>query len=424
MENSDLRTITQCRSCGFKNLESIFSLGDLFVSNFIDGTEKFDFKRYPLELVLCNAKSGGCGLLQLRDTVSNEIMYRNYWYRSGANQTMTSALSEIAQTAGIIRPVNSSDYVIDIGCNDGTLIRAYSIKGLKKIGFEPARNLVPVAELSAFKVINDFFNKEVWEKEFPGKKAKIITAIAMFYDLDNPNKFIADIVHCLDEDGIFIIQMSYLPLMLSQNAFDNICHEHLEYYSLFSLENLLKRHGLEVFDVGLNDVNGGSFRIFIKHQNSGAGIEKNPGADERVRNLRNSENKLGLNDRKVYADFAFRVSDIKTRTLQFIREENSKGKKIYIYGASTKGNTLLQFYGIDSSMVPFAAERSQSKWGKKTIGSLISIISEEQARNDHPDYFLVLPWHFMKEFLNRESQFLARGGKFIIPLPELKVINS
>jgi NDP-4-keto-2,6-dideoxyhexose 3-C-methyltransferase len=424
MPQAEVKEIKQCRSCGFKELTPIFSLGDLYVSAFIDEEEQKEAKKYPLELVLCNEKSGGCGLLQLKHTVSNEVLYKNYWYRSGTNRTMTEELLGIVKGTKELVPLHDADFVMDIGANDGTLLAAYDGLGLKRVGFEPAQNLVPVAQLHAEKIINDFFNFEAWDREFPGRRAKIITAIAMFYDLDDPNKFVADAAKCLDKDGIFIIQMSYLPLMLSQNAFDNICHEHLEYYSLLSLEKLLNKHGLKVFDVETNDTNGGSFRIFIKYDNGGEGIKIKPGARERVEKMRSDENAMDLNDRRSYDDFVQRVQKLKERTVNLIKNEVAKSKKIYVYGASTKGNTLLQLYGLNASLIPFAAERSQYKWGKKTVGSLIPIISEELARRDMPDYFLILPWHFLKEFREREQEFLKNGGKFIVPLPEFKIIGQ
>jgi SAM-dependent methyltransferase len=423
MSSKNLRTIKQCRVCGFKPLEDVLSLGSLYVSDFIGEGEQKNLEKYPLDLVLCNEKSGGCGLLQLRHTVSNEILYRNYWYHSGTNQTMTDELYDIVKNAQELVDVAKDDLVIDIGCNDGTLLGAYGTS-VKRVGFEPAHNLVPVAALNADRVIGDFFNFDAWNREFPGKRAKIITAIAMFYDLDEPNKFVADAAKCLEPEGAFIIQMSYLPSMLLQSAFDNICHEHLEYYSLLSLENLLKRHGLEVFDVELNDVNGGSFRIFIRHRDAGKSIKVKPGAKERVEKLRADEDAMGLNDRKPYEDFVRSVQELKKKTVDFVKGEAAKGRKIYVYGASTKGNTLLQFCNLDASLIPFAAERSQYKWGKKTVGSLIPIISEEQARSEKPDYFMVLPWHFLKEFREREKKFLEGGGKFIVPLPELKIIEG
>ncbi|MBU6500539.1 MAG: class I SAM-dependent methyltransferase [Patescibacteria group bacterium] len=422
--SDEAKKINKCRSCGFAKLDDILSLGNLYVSAFVDEEEQKGMKKYPLDLVLCNETSGGCGLLQLRHTVPSEVMYRNYWYRSGTNQTMTDALYDIVSAAKAVAQLGKGDFVIDIGANDGTLLSAYADSGVTRVGFEPARNIAPVAKNNAEHIINDFFNFEAWVKEFPGKKAKIITAIAMFYDLDDPNKFVADAAKCLDDDGVFIIQMSYLPLMLSQKDFMNICHEHLEYYSLLSLENLLKRHNLEVFDVETNDVNGGSFRVFIKHKNSGKNIKIKPRADECVEKMRADERALGLNGRKPYEDFVRRVEDLKRRTVEFIKSETAKGKKVYVYGASTKGNTLLQYYGLSTKEIPFAIERSQYKWGKKTVGSLVPIISEEQARAEKPDYFLILPWHFIKEFLEREKKFLEGGGKFIVPLPEFKILGA
>lgn len=414
--------IKACRACGFASLQNILSLGDLHVSNFVDETEQKEFSRYPLTLVLCNKNVGGCGLLQLQHTVSNEILYRNYWYRSGTNSTMTEDLQDVVQSGRAIVSLKRGDFVLDIGSNDGTLLRTYG-GAVRRVGFEPARNLIPLAALNAEKIINDFFNYPAWQRVFPRAKAKIITAIAMFYDLDKPNQFVADIKKCLHADGIFIIQMSYLPLMLSQNAFDNICHEHLEYYSLLSLEHLLSRHGLRVFDVELNEVNGGSFRVYVCHADARPNIRVPKGAAQRVDKLRKDELRLNLNERKPYDAFVRRVKNMKRDTVNFIRREARRGKKIYIYGASTKGNTLLQFYGLDASVIPFAVERNQDKWGKKTIGTLIPIISEEQARADKPDYFFVLPWHFLKEFVEREEKFLRGGGKFIVPLSEFKIIE-
>ena len=340
------------------------------------------------------------------------------------NKTMTDELYGIAAKVESLVELEPGDFVLDIGANDGTLLRGYKIDGINKIGFEPAKNLSIWNKEGTTKIIEDFFNFSDWQKEFGGAKAKSITAIAMFYDLDNPNEFVADVAKCLDDDGVFIIQMSYLPLMLSQNAFDNICHEHLEYYSLLSLENLLKRHNLEVFDVELNDINGGSFRIYIKHKNRGNKVKISKDADERLNSLRNNEKKLGLDNRVIYDEFAKRVYEIKDKVYNFINEEVKKGKRVYVYGASTKGNTLLQFFNLDNNLITAAAERNSDKLGKKTVGTLIPIISEEEARTQKPDYFLILPWHFLKEFRKREKEYLKSGGKFIVPLPEFIIIED
>ena len=419
-----VKLIDKCRVCSSQDLVPIFSLGELYVSDFIENPSEESLTKAPLDLVLCDESRGGCGLLQLKHTVSHELMYRNYWYRSGMNKTMTEELYGIARKAESLVSLSPGDFVLDIGANDGTLLRGYTAKGINLIGFEPAANLAKYNREGTTKIIDNFFNFSDWQKEFGEAKAKIITAIAMFYDLDEPNVFVSDIKKCLHPEGIFIIQMSYLASMLSQNAFDNICHEHLEYYSLLSLENLLKRHGLEVFDVELNDVNGGSFRIYTKHKNSGHSIKITKQAKRRVDYLRNNEKKLGLNNPKIYYDFAQRVHIIKDQLFNFIKNEVENGKKVFIYGASTKGNTLLQFFNLDNKWIEAAAERNPDKFGKKTIGTLIPIISEEEARSHKPDYFLVLPWHFLKEFQEREADYLKSGGKFIVPLPDFIVIEA
>lgn len=425
MNNTSVIIRNQCRVCGREPLLPILSLGDLYVSDFLDPhQDDAAAPKFPLELVLCNESQGGCGLLQLKHTVPHESLYRNYWYRSGMNQTMTDELVSIAKKVESLVVLNDGDYVIDIGANDGTLLRGFSKPGVKLTGFEPARNLAEYNKVGTTHIFEDFFNYQAWQKLFGDKKAKSITAIAMFYDLEDPNAFVSDVAKCLDQEGSFVIQMSYLPLMLSEVAFDNICHEHLEYYSLLSLENLLKRHGLEVFDVELNDVNGGSFRTYIRHQGQGLSINVDPKASERVSKIRKDEESLGLQDRAIYDDFVKKVMDLKNHLTAFISDESAKGKKIYAYGASTKGNTLLQFFNLDSKLITAAADRNPAKWGKKTIGTQIPIVSEAQARSEKPDYFLILPWHFIKEFKNREKEFFLSGGKFIVPLPKFEVLDQ
>ncbi|MDO8516292.1 MAG: class I SAM-dependent methyltransferase [bacterium] len=412
---------TTCRVCNFSTLTPILSLGDLHPSDFVDAANAQNAVKAPLELMLCNNADGGCGLLQLRHTVPHESMYRNYWYRSGINKTMTDELGSITSAAKEMVALASGDFVVDIGSNDGTLLRSYNVPGLNLVGFEPARNIVEKYGSNGItRIFNDFFNFGAWHEEFGKKKAKVITAIAMFYDLEDPNAFVADVRAILDKDGLFIIQMAHVPLVIERNAFDGICHEHLELYSLLALENLLKRHDLEIFDVALRDINEGSIRAYIRHKGSSITSE---GGLERVQALREEEKKLGLHEKKVYEDFVARVKGIKHKTRDFIEAEVRKGKKVYVYGASTKGNTLLQYFDLDNTLITAAAERNPDKWGKKTVGTLIPIISEEQARKEKPDYFLVLPWHFLKEFKEREKAYFAGGGKFIVPLPNLELVG-
>lgn len=419
IESENAYTLREsCRVCNKKELEPILSLGEQHIVNFLESSDQESIK-VPLNLVLCNKKEGGCGLLQLRHTVSGELLYRNFWYKSGVNQTMRDALRDITSKAEFFGNLKVEDLVVDIGANDGTLLRSYQKKGLILVGFEPATNLIKDTEKGTTKIINDFFNYNSFKKEFPEEKAKIITSIAMFYDLENPNEFVEDIVKVLDEDGIWIIQMNYLTTMLENNAFDNIVHEHLEYYSLNSLQFLLEKHGLKVFDVELNDINGGSIRTYIKHKEC-----KKYEISEKVKEILEYENKIGLDDNQPYHDFAKRISNLKEDTINFIKNEVSKGRKVYVYGASTRGNALLQYYKLDNRLIAAAADRNPIKWDKKIVGSQIPIISEEQARKEKPDYFLVLPWYFIDEFKQREASYLQSGGKFIVPLPKLQIIDS
>jgi NDP-4-keto-2,6-dideoxyhexose 3-C-methyltransferase len=363
---------------------------------------------------------GGCCLLQLRHTVPSDLMFRQYWYRSGINRSMTLALQDIAGAVERVVQLSKGDMVVDIGCNDGTLLRSYKTPDLNLVGFEPATNLIPFAEEGTTKIVNDYFMLQAYRSHFANTKAKVITSIAMFYDLEDPNSFVQDLVQCLHEDGIWVIQMSYLPLMLTQNAFDNVCHEHLEYYSMMTLRNLLSRRGLEIFDVELNDVNGGSFRVYAKH--SGSVVAVPPDSEKRLVHVEELEADMRLGEKEVYTEFGIRVKSLCDKLYDFVKGEQEKGKRTYVYGASTKGNTLLQFCGLDHKLIEAAAERNPDKWGKRTVGTLIPIISEEQARKEKPDYFLILPWHFLNEFLEREEAFHRAGGRFIVPLPEFRVI--
>jgi len=411
-----------CRVC--KSLvDPILSLGDQYVSTFL-GPEQPDGPKAPLELVLC----GNCRLLQLRHTVPGKMMYENYWYRSGTNQTMRDALADVTKAAGKLIQLKAGDSVLDIGCNDGTLLGSYAVPGIYKIGFDPAQNLAAFSREVADKVIVGFFEADRFlaEADLRDIRPKVVTSIAMFYDLEDPQKFVSGIRRIMHTDGLWIVQMSYLPLMLKQNDFGNICHEHLEYYSLQSLEYLLDLEGLLIVDAELNDVNGGSIRVFIRNRaadpNTFGDETHRKHAAERVSALRQSEAELKLDTPTPYLEFAQRVQGIKQDVSSFIKKQVEQKKKIYVYGASTKGNTMLQYFGLDCSVIRGAAERNPAKWGKVTVGTRIPIISEAEARAAKPDYFLVLPWHFIDEFKVREHEFLSSSGRFIVPLPQFALV--
>jgi hypothetical protein len=409
-----------CRVCGSNKLVPILSLGEQFVTNFVDDPKK-DYPKGPLELVLCNVKDGGCGLLQLKHTLERDVLYTKYWYQSGISKMMVKALADIVSCGEKLVKLSSGDLIVDIGANDGTLLRQYKTPGLLTVGFEPS-DLFRLAAKGTSKIINDYFNSDAFKREFKNKKAKLITSISMFYDLEDPNSFVEDIKQCLDENGIWIIQMNYLGLMLENNTYDNICHEHLEYYSLLSLSNLLQRHNMEAFDVEQNDVNGGSFRIYVKHK--GSKVKGFPRSAERIEKQKKYEEKKGFNDLKVYDKFAKQIEKSKTELVTFLTKESQKGKKIFIYGASTRGLVVLQYAGVDKKLIKAATDMNPEKWGKYIVGTGIPIISIEQYRKEKPDYLFILPYHFLEEIKDQEKEFLKAGGKMIVAIPKFGLISS
>lgn len=409
-----------CRICGSKKLTKILSMGNQFVTNFVDSPSQ-DYAKGPLELVLCDVKEGGCGLLQLKHTLERDVLYTKYWYQSGISKSMVKALADIVSCGEKMVKLKAGDLVIDIGANDGTLLRQYKTSGLVKVGFEPS-DLWKLATKGNSKIINDYFNYAAFKREFKNKKVKLITSISMFYDLEDPNSFVEDIKKCLDENGVWIIQMNYLGLMLENNTYDNICHEHLEYYSLLSLRNLLDKHDMEVFDIELNDVNGGSIRTYIKHKSSN--VKGLSGSEKRIKKQTVYEEKMGFNDLKVYNKFARQIEKSKTELTAFLKRAKNEGKKIFIYGASIRGLVVLQYAGIDKKLIQAATDMNPEKWGKYIVGTGIPIISIEQYRKEKPDYLFVLPYHFIKEIKEQESAFLKAGGKMIAAIPEFEIIYA
>lgn len=419
---SDIPRRTTCRISG-EPLVPLFSLGELYISDFLPKDAEPRSGKVPLEMCLA-PKSG---LVQLAHTAPSDDMYRTYWYRSGTNESMVEELRQIATGVTKAMRVGTGDLWIDIGCNDGTLL-SFVPKDVTRIGYDP-NDYKELSEKHADLIVNDYFNAAAFRKSpYAGRKAKVITSIAMFYDLEDPHSFVQDVYDILDDDGLWVIQMSYLPLMLEQLAFDNICHEHLEYYSLAALKYLLDGHDFEIADCQLNDVNGGSFRVYARKKTATpAAFASAPYRDVaryRVESVLEYEKSLRLSDPETYADFFTKISDLRDQTLAFIKEEKAKGKKIWAYGASTKGNTLLQWWGIDASLIDGIAERSPEKFGLKTVGTNIPIMSEDEMRAAKPDYALVLPWHFIDSFVKREQEFLKGGGAFIVPCPRFEVIRG
>jgi hypothetical protein len=355
-----------------------------------------------------------------------DAMWGQYWYRSGTNASMTKALGEIVTEVTDRIKWKTGDVWLDIACNDGTLLRQVP-DTFTKIGIDPCNDEYYAESSKHAKVIQDYFNREAYDRA-TDQKAKVISCIAMFYDLDRPDQFIKDMDYALAEDGIIVLQLSYTPLMLEQMAFDNICHEHVYYHSLSSIALLFSRHGYTVIDANVNDVNGGSIRIYLARDKADPSIFGTQQLRQvcmyRTDALMDvEENTFDIANPLIWDTFADRLDKLKSDVVEFIRAERKKGKTIYGYGASTKGNTLLQYFGLTKDDITAIAERSPYKFGLKTVGTEIPIVSEEEMRAAKPDYLLVLPWHFIDEFEQREAAYLDAGGALIVPCPDFKVIR-
>jgi len=385
-----------------------------------------DFVNDPKDGETSSLKVGigqNSGLVQLYELYPQDKMYRKYWYRSGINESMVLELQGITQAAKRFVEVQPGDAVLDIACNDGTLLSFWE-KNLYRIGIDPAKNLKPHSSKHANEIVEDYFEEKHYSAYAP-KKAKVITSIAMFYDLPDPHQFVKDIKAVLDPRGLWIMQMSYMPLMLEQNAFDNILAEHIEYYSFSVFQNLAASEGLRVVDVELNDVNSGSFRCYLTHTENRTlklSYHAQQIGDFRVKSLLEYEKSLDLLSPEPYKAFFKRCVENKEKTLNLLKDLKKQGKTVLGYGASTKGNTTLQFYGLTPDLLPAIAERTPEKVGLKTIGTGIPIISEEECRSRKPDYLLILPWHFTDAFMVREKSLRDAGCKFIVPLPTLQVV--
>lgn len=405
--------ITKCRICASTEFNTVLSLGTQSLTGVFPKTPTEQITSGPLDLVWCTS----CGLLQMKQSYSLEEMYGdNYGYRSGLNNSMVRHLEQKIRVLEQVVTLGENDLVIDIGSNDATALRAYSGKH-RKVGIDPTGTKFQEFYVDGISLIPDFFSAEKFEQSFPHEKASIITSIAMFYDLENPVSFVTDIEKILDDEGIWHFEQSYMPSMLRTNAYDTICHEHLEFYSLNVVKNLLEQCGLRIIDVQMNAINGGSFAVTACKKD--ASYKSN---DPIINWMLGQEKDMALDTIQPYQDFKEKVFRHRKNLLELIEALVLDGKKIYGYGASTKGNVLLQFCGLTSAHIPYIAEVNEDKFGSYTPGTNIPIISEAEARDMKPDYFFVLPWHFKNGILEREKDFIARGGKFIFPLPEIEII--
>ena len=409
------KTISKCRICGSEHLASVMALGEQALTGVFPHSRSEKITTGPVELVKCSGV-GGCGLVQLKQSYDLSEMYgMNYGYRSGLNASMVRHLhSKVAKilTLDVLEP---GDLVIDIGSNDATTLRAYPENNFQLVGIDPTGIKFSSYYPKEIALIAEFFSADVVAKTLSGKKAKVITSFSMFYDLEDPIAFAREIEASLSDDGVWIFEQSYLPAMLRINSFDTICHEHLEFYALKQINWITDKAGLKVLDVEFNDVNGGSFsitaaKISSKHQPNSEWLNK----------ILEDEVALGLDSTRAFDGFKIRVEEARIALMSFLREAKQNGKRVCGLGASTKGNVLLQYYGIDDKLLTEIGEVNEDKFGSFTPGTHIPLVSEEKLLASNPDYLLVLPWHFRAFFLSSPAM---KGRNLVFPLPKFEIVQ-
>lgn len=408
------KPIEKCRISGSGHLVTVLSLGSQYLTGVFPKSRDQAVTRGPLDLVWCPDS----GLLQLKHSYSLDEMYGdNYGYRSGLNASMVRHLSATVAALSRRYEPTPADWVLDIGSNDGTLLKAYPTS-VKRVGIDPTARKFRQFYPPEIRVVPDFYSADKFLELTGNKRATIITSMSMFYDLEDPRTFVRDVAAALVGDGVWHFEQSYMPAMLRTNSYDTVCHEHLEYYSLGVIRRLLDGAGLRIANVQMNAINGGSVAVTACHRDSSI-----RSADGLIEWLLEQEDNWGLNSPKPYRDFEERVFRHRTDLRRLVQTLVADGKRVLGYGASTKGNVLLQFCELGPAEIPAIAEVNPDKFGSFTPGTLIPIVSEQEAKAMAPDYFLVLPWHFKESILQREQEFLGRGGKMIFPLPEIEIVG-
>ena len=402
--------INKCRNCKSTNLIKLFSLGNLSFTGKFPRRNK-TIKKAPLNLMMC-AK---CRLVQLAHNYNLKYLYGpDYGYRTGINVTMKRHVSKVTRLLTKMTNLKQNDAALDIASNDGTLLKQYP-KNIITFGIDPlVKKYIKNYSNINFK-ISDFFSLSKVLKKTK-KKFKVISALAVFYDLENPNKFLSEVESILDDDGVFLIEIAELLSILKYNMFDAICHEHLTYYTSKVVVEMSKKNNLRVFDIKVNDINGGSTQYFICKKNA---IFKDK--TNKIKKILNEEKRFKLDKKDTYLKFILNINKIKEKVIKIIKKAKLKNNKIHGYGASTKGNVILQYFGIGKREIDFIADRNPKKYNQYTPGTNIKIISENKSRKAKPDYYFVLPWHFRQEILKREKKTISKGSKFIFPLPQPKI---
>lgn len=410
------RNITACRSCGDTNLKNCVSFGPQFLSTtFVQTNEGHPLAdaKVPLTLVLCET----CRMVQLKESVDRDSLYDDYSYRTAANPTKRSVLKELVVDVAGRMELTRGDAVLDVGANDGTLLSFYP-DNLRRIGVEAAENITWGHLHRSIAIINGDFSAENIRPVLGGAQCKIVTTVAMLSGVHDVHDFAQNVKALLADDGVWCIQVSYLPQLLDTLTFHEVCHEHLYYFSLQTLNSVLEDNGLSIFDVSLNNASGGSMRVFATHS------EKATDKTEAFQDLWDKEAALGLDESKTYSDFHKRLLKLKTTIKSFIRQEHEAHYTIAGIGASSKANVMLQFFDIDNHVLPYISERNPDKVSLRTLGTDIELVSERKARQMNPDVMMVLPWHLKSELMRREKRYLENGGKLLFPMPYPHIVSS
>jgi len=408
-------TLAECRISKDTNLRTILSLGDSALTGIFPLSLSQKVPTGPLELVW--SEKGR--LLQLRHSFDTKILYgENYGYRSGLNASMVAHLKAKAKELERLADLKAGDWVLDIGSNDATTLKSYQTGGIRRVGIDPTGKKFENHYPADIRLVPELFSAKAFSRISHGSRAKLVTSIAMFYDLEDPIGFARQVREILALDGIWHLEQSYMPSMLRMNSYDTICHEHLEYYSLSNIRDIMERADLRILDVVMNSVNGGSFAVTVTPTENQT-AKGNPAL---VNWLLEQEDRMGFGTGRPFLDFAERVERHRVDLSRLIQALKADGKKILGYGASTKGNVILQYCGLGPKEIVAIAEVNEDKFGCFTPGTGIPIISEAEARAMKPDYFLLLPWHFKEGILRREEEYRACGGRFIVPFPEIEIL--
>lgn len=408
--------IEKCRVCGNIHLDTVLDLGNQHLSGIFPKSLELDVPQGPLKLVKCNEQSGGCGHVQLEHTFDLPTMYgEEYGYRSGLNASMIKHLQQKHDKIVSFLNLQDGDLVIDIAGNDGTFLGFFSPQ-LKLVSIDPTSQKFSKYFKSHVSYIPDFFTEGTYRKNIGDIKAKLVTSFSMFYDLEDPCQFAKEVNSILDpEEGIWVLEQSYMPEMLRMNSFDTVCHEHLSYYGMRQLKYIMDSSGFKIIDFEFNDVNGGSISLVVANKNS-----KYEEAAQMVNDLIQEEFDQKLDTLEPWDDFKYRIDQCKYKFWDLIVDCDNKNLKIAALGASTKGNVTLQTWKVTSNDIEVIGEVNSDKHGSFTPGTSIPIKDEEEVLNNY-DVFVILPWHFRSFFINNTK---FKGKKLLFPLPTPELIQN